>query len=470
MSAGADDRPAPPSRPDGARTLRGEPVVVEARRDRLVDEPPRDARHVDELLVAREHLSLLLEVSETLSGSLDHEMSLRDLAALLVPRLADGCAVDVVDLPPPGVTGEAPRLRRLVAVCADPRNGEWAKRLGCVTPPRDGGEGIMAIVRSGRAILDNDLDDATLQRMARDPDHLETLRALGPRCSLIIPLIARTRPIGVLQLFMAESGRRYEQGHLTLAQDLARRAALALDNARLFHEARDAVRVRDEFISVASHELKTPLTALHLRVQQLARALERPDPSIPVLRAKFGVVDRQCRRLERLVSQLLDVSRIVGGAAMELAEVDLGALTREVCAEIEEVARGAGSAISVRTPARGPVGHWDGARLERVIENLLTNAVKFGGGKPIEIDVDERDGTARVTVRDQGIGNGPEDRARIFERFERAVSARHYGGLGVGLWLCQQTAQAHGGRVEVDSSLGGGSSFTVSLPLALAIV
>jgi signal transduction histidine kinase len=230
------------------------------------------------------------------------------------------------------------------------------------------------------------------------------------------------------------------------------------------------VRVRDEFISVASHELKTPLTALHLRVQQLARALERPEPSVATLRAKFAVVDRQCRRLDRLVSQLLDVSRIVGGAAMELGEVDLGALTREVCAEMEELARGAGSTLSVRTPARGPVGHWDGARLERVIENLLTNAVKFGGSKPIEIEVEERDGTARVTVRDQGIGIGPEDRARIFERFERAVSARHYGGLGVGLWLCQQTAQAHGGRVEVDSSLGGGSSFTVSLPLALPIV
>jgi signal transduction histidine kinase len=446
-------------------------MIADARREALLDEARRGAHvDVDELLLAREHLSLLLEVSETLSGSLDHEMSLRDLAALLVPRLADGCAVDVVDLPPPGVSGEAPRLRRLAVVCADASKAEWAKRLERIGAPRDGGDGILAILRAGRPVVDNDLDDATLQRMARNPEHLEVLRALGPRCSLVIPLVARTRPIGLLQLFLATPGRRYEQAHLALAQDLARRAALALDNARLFHEAREAVRVRDEFMSVASHELKTPLTALHLRVQQLARALEAPDPSVPALQAKFAIVDRQCRRLGRLVGQLLDVSRIVGGVGVELAEVDLGQLTREVCAETEELAHGAGSTLSVRTAARGPLGHWDGPRLERVIENLLTNAVKFGGGKPIEVEVDEHQGAARVTVRDQGIGIGPEDRARIFERFERAVSARHYGGLGVGLWLCQQTAQAHGGRIEVDSSLGGGSSFTLSLPLSVPIV
>jgi signal transduction histidine kinase len=226
--------------------------------------------------------------------------------------------------------------------------------------------------------------------------------------------------------------------------------------------------VRDEFLSVASHELKTPLTPLSLKLQVLAREVEQ-QPDTPFTRRVQGYIDtgrKQISKLTELIGDLLDVSRI-GAGRLQLArtEVDLGALAREVASRFEPAAALAGTALSVRVE-HTCVGSWDPARIEQVLTNLLDNALKYGFGRPVSLHVRAEGERAVVTVRDHGIGIEPAHLARIFERFERAVSERHYGGLGLGLYITRELVQAHGGTIRVESEPNVRTLFTVELPLA----
>jgi len=238
------------------------------------------------------------------------------------------------------------------------------------------------------------------------------------------------------------------------------------ERERLLAELKEAVRLRDEFLSVASHELNTPLTPLSLRLQSLARLAE-VEPDSP-LAARLGreveVMRRQVKRLADLVRELLDVSRIsTGRLTLQLEEVDLAEVTREVLARFTPEAERAGSRFELHL--EGPVlGQWDRLRLEQILVNLLSNAIKYGAGKPIHVRVGLEEGGAWLEVRDEGIGIPPEALGRIFDRFERAVSERHYGGLGLGLYVTRQIIAAMGGRVKVRSTRGEGATFTVELP------
>ncbi|NOK12761.1 sensor histidine kinase [Corallococcus exercitus] len=232
---------------------------------------------------------------------------------------------------------------------------------------------------------------------------------------------------------------------------------------------RDAVRARDEFLSVASHELKTPLTPLQLKLTALLRTVENhPSATLPVERIArdLEVARRQVRKLSDLIEDLLDVSRIsMGQLRLDRAPMELVSLAKEVVARYAPQSLQVGCAVTLEAPT--PIeGNWDRARLDQVITNLLTNALKYGAGKPIQLRVRAEPGLAVVTVRDEGIGISHEDQPRIFERFVRAVSERNYGGLGLGLFITQQIIEAHGGIVQVRSAPGEGSTFTVMLPLS----
>jgi PAS domain S-box-containing protein len=244
------------------------------------------------------------------------------------------------------------------------------------------------------------------------------------------------------------------------AEETARRLASETAQRRA---AEEAVAIRDEFLSIAGHELKTPLTALLFHADSLARnasALTAPEIS-----DRSNKILRNSRRLSRLIDELLDVSRIAAGRlTLEREEVELRALVGELVGRSKEAAAQVGSRIHVEAPE--PItGSWDRLRVEQVVENLLTNAVKYGRGTPIRVRVERQDGVARVVVKDHGVGIAPADQARIFERFERAVSSRHYGGLGLGLWIVRQIVEAHGGHIRVDSRPNQGAEFTVELPL-----
>ncbi|HET9594986.1 MAG TPA: PAS domain-containing sensor histidine kinase [Anaeromyxobacteraceae bacterium] len=250
----------------------------------------------------------------------------------------------------------------------------------------------------------------------------------------------------------------------------AEREGLLGQVQQLVAELRQALEARDEFLSVASHELKTPLTALNLHVDGVLRYASHlaPEALAPALRDKLAAIERQGRRIASLVNDLLDVSRIRAGR-MELAleEVDLSDVAREVVERVRGEAALAGCELDVWAPP-GVVGRWDRNRLDQVVTNLVSNAIKYGKGKPVAVRVERGAGVARLAVADQGIGIDPAHHELIFQRFERAVSGAEFGGMGLGLWITREILRRLEGTARVESRLGHGARFVVELPLERA--
>jgi len=261
-------------------------------------------------------------------------------------------------------------------------------------------------------------------------------------------------------------------GVLTFAVDVTREVEARRRLESTAAELRRAVEARDEFLSVASHELKTPLTALRLQVQSLVRSVVRtPEAqySPQQLRARFDAAERQVTRLVQLIDALLDVSRLQEGPLpLDVADVDLALLVSDVVERSRATAQASGSTLTLEPPP-SLRGRFDASRIDQILTNLLSNAVKYGRGKPIAVRlaIEEDNGATRaaISVTDEGIGVAPADHGRIFERFERAVSRTHYAGMGLGLWISRQISEAIGGRLTVESDVGKGARFTLYLPL-----
>jgi two-component system, LuxR family, sensor kinase FixL len=234
---------------------------------------------------------------------------------------------------------------------------------------------------------------------------------------------------------------------------------------RLLRKAQEEVRERDEFLSIASHELRTPVAALQLQLQLLQRAAQRSLEELPrALDSKLEGLERQTRRIGVLVGELLDVSRMrLGRLELQREPGDLSQIARDTVSHVQQEIERTGSRLVLDlTPTPGS---FDRSRVEQVITNLLANAAKFGQGKPITLQVaPDEGGSARVRVTDRGIGISAEDQARVFDRFERAVPSQHFGGLGLGLYIARQIVEAHGGEIRIESAPGTGTTFTVLLP------
>jgi PAS domain S-box-containing protein len=230
-------------------------------------------------------------------------------------------------------------------------------------------------------------------------------------------------------------------------------------------ETQEAVRARDEFLSVAAHELRTPLTSLRLHLQLLLRQVGGVQPSLAKeLEPRTQVLERQLSRLGSLVNTLLDVSRLAAGKlTLEPRELDLTQVVRQMADAFAEEFSRAGSELKVH--ADGPLpGSWDPLRVEQVLVNLLSNAVKYGAGRPVEVSLVGEGANVVLAVKDHGIGISEDGMARLFGKFERAVSERHYGGLGLGLYITRQIVEAMGGSITVRSAQGQGSTFILRLP------
>jgi signal transduction histidine kinase len=247
--------------------------------------------------------------------------------------------------------------------------------------------------------------------------------------------------------------------------DITERRKEEAERARLLHESQEMVRARDEFLALASHELRTPLTPLRLGVQHALRMVRGGSPATEELLARLMVAERQVVRLTRLVESMLDLSRLTRGELqLELAPCDLAELVREVLERSHEVLAQAGCSLDAQVEGPLPV-LGDRLRLEQVLENLLSNAMKYGATCPIHLRCRAEQGRALLSVEDEGIGIPPEDQERIFGRFERAAPLRHYGGFGLGLYILREIVEGHGGSVSVASEPGQGARFTVALPL-----
>jgi signal transduction histidine kinase len=238
------------------------------------------------------------------------------------------------------------------------------------------------------------------------------------------------------------------------------------DKDRLIAELREAVRARDEFVAIAAHELRNPMTPILMQVHNLAAAVRSPRRCRPeILAPRLELLEHAVREFVRRSTTLLDVSRVAAGnLRLELAEVDLSGVVQGVVDRAGVAARMARTRLEADLQ-EGVVGRWDRLALEQISENLLSNALKFGVGKPVAVALRANNEAARLSVRDRGIGISEEDRARVFGRFERAVARREHGGFGVGLWLASRLVSAMGGAITVAGAPGEGTTFTVTLPL-----
>jgi PAS domain S-box-containing protein len=413
-------------------------------------------RDATESRAAAQRRRFLAEASAILLASLDYEQTLGRIARLAVPAVADWCVVDLVN--------DAGGIERVATAHVDPDKmllaNEFQKRY---PPDPHAPSGVAKVIRTGEPELATEIDRELIASIP-DLERRRIVESLGLRSYVIVPLVARGRILGAMTCISAESERRYRERDLELLQELAGRVAYAVDNARLFKLSQEAVAVRDEFLSIASHELRTPLTPLGLQLEMLEQSLARMSPAPEGAARKLEIARRQVDRLARLVEGLLDVSRIATGRLhIEPEEMELEAALRDVVLEHRGLADRAG--CSLELVSDGPVlGRWDRGRVEQIVGNLLVNAIKYSGGKPVEVRLTRDADQVEIAIVDRGLGIAAEDIDRIFERFERAVSARQYGGLGLGLYIARQLARAHGGEIEVESQLGAGATFTLRLP------
>jgi PAS domain S-box-containing protein len=409
------------------------------------------ARDISDRQRAEESQRLLADATTRLAESLASDASLAEVARLLAGPICDACLVHL---------SEGESLRQVAAAHADParelalleelgrtESVEAVRRLlGAVTGQAAHQEGV----RTWRGTAGSGAEVPAV------------FMALGAQAHVCVPLVARGRALGVLTLLSESQG--FDGLDLTMATELARRAAMAVDNARLYRQATEAIYARDDFLAIASHELRTPLAALVLQAQSLQSTLHLPGHD-PELTAQADRAVRHISRLGSLVERLLDVSRITTGhLELDPEDVDLCEVVHDVGRRLAESARAAGSALVVKAE-RPAVGLWDRLRMEQILTNLLSNALKYGAGKPVEIVLESDETRARITVADAGIGIDSADIQRIFGRFERAAPARNYSGMGLGLYITRQAVEAHGGQISVQSEPGQGAVFTVELPL-----
>lgn len=355
----------------------------------------------------------------------------------------------------PQTLPEGRRWRAFLASCSamDPYEAE-------LTPP--GGTGPVRV--TGMAAPDGSI----LALLGGHP----RLDAMRDTLALVPLLAATLRAERKFTLAQAQVG----SAHQAVAE--ATMLATALDNTR--HQLQDALvtvegalHARDEFLSIASHELKTPITGLLLQVQmfqRFARRLAARDAAIGRISVMADTMERQVKRLSQLTHDLLDTSRITSGRLdLRIEKVDLVEMTQDAIERFGDEAAVQGSAVHLQADA-SVVGEWDRSRLDQVLTNMLSNAIKYGRGEPIQVVVISNGTHARLTVRDHGIGIDAADRERIFDRFERVRISGDPGGLGLGLYITRQIVHEHGGNIEVDDTPGGGSTFTVALPLTASEV
>jgi PAS domain S-box-containing protein len=374
------------------------------------------------------------------------------LTRLCVPEIADACVLYLPD--------ETGHVRPGAVTCADAATQTrlWEPLLRRPSPDEPG---PARVVHTGRSERFAEVDPDRLPASVSDSTYAELWRALGVRSALSVPLVVDNRVLGALCLLSTRPHRHYGAVDQAFIEELSVRAALALENARLMAATQNAL----ELIGVAAHDLGTPLSSLQLRLRRVRLRSAPAHGEDNGLREGLLMAEDETKRLGGLVHNLLDLSRLSGGRlSLDAQPMDLSELAHEVASRHEDHAATAGCALSVH--AHGEVrGRWDRQRLDRVLTNLLSNALKFGRGQPVEVHVGQDAHRVRLTVRDHGAGIPHDAQQRIFSRFERVTTDSRTPGFGLGLYIVRQLVEAHGGTIRVHSRPGEGAEFTVELPI-----
>lgn len=424
---------------------------------------------ITEVMRGEARLRLLADASELLGSSIDFDATLASVARLAVAQLSDWAAVDLLE--PDG------SMRRLAVACADRVTEERARELQSRYPPRlDAGFGPGQVIDTGRPILIQDITEQMLIDVAVDAENLRLLREIGLCSAMIAPLRARGRVLGAITFISVESHRRYTHIDLTLATELANCAALAVDNARLYQEAREAVLARDRVLATVSHDLRTPLTTIRGMAQVLLRRVDRSSAlSAPQVIERISLLDRAAAQMNSLMDDVLDLARIETGRPLEL-HLEPANLLDLVTRTVERVRDDNGShQVIMETHGSDFEGEWDVRRLERVLQNLLKNAIKFSQeGSTVTVGLRTFDDAAagqswfEVSVKDEGIGIPAVQQPLIFaRRLDRQTPGQPgYMLPDIGLAGARQIAEQHGGTLTVSSVEEHGATFILRLPLA----
>jgi len=437
-------------------------------------------RDVTEKRRAEQRRYFISEASRKLALSgLDYDATLASVACLAVPHIADGAIVDILE--PDGT------VTRLAEIHTATGKADLADALRRRYPAQpDIPRAVHAVLRSGESILWPELFDVsrgacaglsaadlgtelavTLRPDLEDQTYLQLLRELSVRSGMIVPLRARGRTRGAITLLSLQAGRRYDLDDLTLAEELSRFAALALDNAQLYREAQHVNRAKDEFLATLSHELRTPLTSILGWTRMLRQGTLKPE-----MRGRaLETIERNASLQAHLVEDLLDASRIITGKLrLEVMSIDLPPIINAAIDAVRHGADAKGIEVHVQLdPLASPISG-DPTRLQQVVWNLLSNAIKFTPkGGHVWVQLSRVGGSARIEVRDSGQGIAPEFLPFVFDRFRQAdsTSTRAHSGLGLGLAIARHLVELHGGLVRAESpGQGKGASFVVELPVA----
>lgn len=420
----------------------------------MVTEWMGTATDVNERRIAEEGLKFLATAGDLLATTLDYEATLRNLTRIAVPKIADWCAVDMVE-------GET--CRRLAVAHVDPQKLALAQELQERYPPQPDRDPIFEVIRSGRSQMVTEISEELLRQFAPDEEWLRIVRGLGLKSWMIVPLKVRGRVVGAVTFVTADSGRVFSQFELAQAEEFARRASLAVENARLYGEAQEASRAKDNFLATLSHELRTPMTAILGWARMLKMGLDASE-----MEEALHAIEQSALAQSQIIEDILDVSRVISGKLrIDSNPVTLG----EVCANAVAAVRPAATAKGVviredYSPDAVVLG--DGGRLQQVVWNLVSNAMKFTSrGGSIDVRTERIGSHVRLVVSDTGKGIDASFLPHIFEPFRQAEGSttREHGGLGLGLAIVRYLVELHGGKISVRSEgAGEGTTFTAELP------
>jgi len=406
--------------------------------------------------------AFLAGLSTALTRSLDYKQSLRTLATFAVPRIADWCAVDIVD--------DEGEVVRLAVAHVDPAKAELALRIRDRYEDPESPNSPIRIIRTGTPALIPDITDEMIVASARgDTERIELVRSLGVASYLCVPMIAHDRTLGAITFAIGASGRRFTNDDLRFAEDVASRAALAVENAQAFEQLEVANRLKDEFLATLSHELRTPLNA----ILGYARMLRSGAITTERTSQAMDVIERNATSLAQIVEDVLDVSRIISGKTrLQVQAVTLADVVRDAVATLTPAADAKGVRLHAILDSHVGSVSGDPDRLQQVVWNLLSNAVKFTprGGR-VQVALQPVNSHVEIVVSDTGIGIPRDFLPFIFERFRQADSTttRRHGGLGLGLAIARHIVELHGGTIQATSEgEGKGATFRVRLPLMIA--
>jgi signal transduction histidine kinase len=400
---------------------------------------------------------LLSDATAVLSSTLDRVTTLRNIARLVVPTLADWCIIDLL--------GRDGKIERVAVEHIDERKARTAEELARRHPAVTGSE-VAKVIQTGKSALVPKVTSEILDSFAQGPVHRRILQDLGIQSVMIIPLIARGEPLGAISFVAAESHRVYGPEEMEVAEEMASRAALALENSRLFDESRAATEAKSDFLAVMSHELRTPLTAIIGYAELLQLGV--PEPVTPGQHDQAERIEVSARHLLQLIEEILTLVTLDTGEMKVRAEsVAVAELIRRAAAIIEPMTRTKNLTFEVDYPTEDLILRTDPDKIVQVLLNLLSNAVKFTEKGGIRLSGQREGEAVRFDVMDTGIGLDAAHVDRIFEPFwqvERPIT-RRAGGTGLGLTISRRLLDLLGGELHVLSTPGSGSRFSVTVPL-----